>query len=139
MEEPVITYPIPKKLVPENEDKVNGKIKNDIRLGVNIIEIIEEDHLINFYDEEYHYFGEINYSVYVDSNNYKFCYLENIRVNPYQKRMKIGTRIYDHFYSKLRHNGCAYFIGKLSSHDNEEAREFFLRRKCFVDKDTDYI
>lgn len=139
IKEQVIFHPIPKKLIPENEDKSNGKITNDIRLGVHIKEIIEEDHFICFYDNQHNYFGELNYSIYIDQNGYKFCYLENIKVNSHQKRMKIGTRIYDHFYTKMRHQGCAYFLGVLSSHDNIEARSFFTKRKCYVDENSDYI
>ena len=125
-------------LTPKVQRKIDVKDWNTSIVEINCTKIIEDTNEIEFYNDENEYAGFIQYSIFVDKFDQKFAYIENIKV-VYEQRQKIGTIMFNYFYSFIEEDECSYIAGKLSYHTNHVARSFFTSMGCFVHGKLDYI
>lgn len=125
-------------LTPKVQRKIDVKVWNTSIIEINCIKIIEDTNEIEFYTDKNEYAGFIQYSIFVDKSNQKFAYIEDIKA-VYKQRQKIGTAMFNYFYSFIEEDECSYIAGELSSHTNHVARSFFTSKGCFVHDKLDYI
>ncbi|MCQ2387292.1 MAG: GNAT family N-acetyltransferase [Clostridia bacterium] len=110
--------------IEKKENIINKQIEPCI-LNNDIKFIVEDCSSWEIIDREGQSLGELCYSIYINKNEIRFAYIENIKV--WEKDMGTGSKIIQKFILFAKKNKCEFVAGEVVSDDLNKAINFYQK------------